>query len=261
MTGTDATDRVIACKGIHNFRDYGNYRTAHGRLRTGRFFRSAQHLDADADDLQRVAGLGLAVVVDLRGGSERRAAPCPRPAGFDAEVIAIDDETVSRAPHVEAARTGMTQEQAHESMARAYRTMPFRPVLMQLYAQYFRTLSETDRPTLIHCLAGKDRTGIAVALFHHITGVHRDDMIADYLLTNVAGNVDGRVRAGGQHIKVHYGDMSDDALRILMSVDALYLDNAFAAMTEEFGGIDGYLEKGLGITPEQRERIVAHATA
>ncbi|MET0370384.1 MAG: tyrosine-protein phosphatase [Sphingobium sp.] len=261
MADADTTDRVIACNGIHNFRDYGGYATPQGRVRTGRFFRSAQHKGADAADLARVGALGLATVIDLRGGTERRNAPCPRPDGFDADIIALDDETVDRAPHVEAAQSGMTVEQARKSMTRAYRTMPFRPVLMQLYTRYFDTLSQTDRPSLIHCLAGKDRTGIAVALFHHIAGVHRDDMIADYLLTNAVGNVDARVREGGQHIKIYYGDMGDDALRMLMSVEAIYLDAAFAQMADQFGSVDAYLEKGLGVTPERRERILARAIA
>lgn len=256
---TNAIDRVVACKGIHNFRDYGGYSTRHGHLRTGRYFRSAQHKGAHSEDLSRVAELGLAVVIDLRGGQERTAAPCPRPPGFDAEIVAFDDDTVDRAPHVEAARTGMTPEQARASMMRAYGTMPFRPVLMKLFTRYFEKLAVTDAPTLIHCLAGKDRTGIAVALFHHVTGVHRDDMIGDYLLTNEVGNVEGRVREGGQHIKVHYGEMSDASLRTLMSVDVAYLDAAFAAMSDRFGSVDGYIENGLGITPALQEQVRALA--
>ncbi|MDO7842285.1 tyrosine-protein phosphatase [Sphingomonas immobilis] len=257
MSEAIVLDRLVECRRIFNFRDYGGYATPHGRLRERRLFRSAQHFDATPEDLATVAGLGLGAVIDLRGKSERIAAPCPRPDGFDAEVILIEDETVTQAPHVEAARGAMDADQARESMMNTYRTMPFRPVLMELYTRYFARLADLDRPTLIHCLAGKDRTGIAVALLHHLVGVHPDDMMADYLLTNITGNIEARVAAGGLHIKAIFGDMTDDGLRALMSVEPRYLQNGFAAMVERYGSIDGYLRDGLGVTPEQREKIIA----
>jgi protein-tyrosine phosphatase len=254
-------DRVVACTGIHNFRDYGGYATAHGRLRDAWLYRSAQHFDASGEDLAIVSKLGLAVVIDLRGRSERREAPCPRPDDFTAEIVAIEDETVTQAPHVEAARAAMTGDEARENMATAYLTMPFRPVLMQLYARYFERLAEVDGPSLIHCLAGKDRTGIAVALLHRIVGVHHDDMMSDYMMTNVTGNIEGRIKAGGRHVRARMGNLSDDALRGLMSVEPRYLDNAFAAMANEYGSIDNYLNEGLGVTPGRREQIIARLTA
>lgn len=260
MPDSEYAERIVACQKIHNFRDYGGYATPHGRLVRGRLFRSAQHFEADGDDLAQVAALGLGTVIDLRSRSERESAPCPRPAGFDADVILIDDETVTQAPHVEAARGAMDAEQARRAMTRVYRTMPFRPVMMTLYARYFETLAASERPTLIHCLAGKDRTGIAVALFHRLMGVHRDDMMSDYLLTNQTGNIEERVRGGGRHIKALFGEMSDDALRAVMSADPAYIENGFAEMANRFGSVDGYLRDALGITPQLRDRIAAQLT-
>lgn len=260
VTDCAAIDRVVACRRIHNFRDYGGYRTPTGSLREGHLFRSAQHFEATPEDLATVASLGLGAVIDLRGRSERAAAPCPRPAGFDADVILVDDETVSQAPHVEAARAAMTAGDARVAMTNTYRIMPFRPVMMQLYKRYFERLAQSDRPSLVHCLAGKDRTGIAVALFHHLVGVHRDDMMADYLMTNVTGNIEARVAAGGMHVKAIFGDMTDDALRALMSVEPTYLENGFAAIAERYGSIDDYLREGLGVSTQRRDEIIARVT-
>ncbi len=260
MTDSEPVERVVACRRIHNFRDYGGYRTPDGRLRDRHLFRSAQHFEATPEDLAVVGALELGSVIDLRGTSERSAAPCPRPDSFDADVILIDDETVSQAPHVAAARAAMTADEARASMTKTYRTMPFRPILMQLYARYFERLADSDRPSLIHCMAGKDRTGIAVALFHHLVGVHRDDIMADYLMTNVTGDIEARVAAGGRHVKSLFGDMSDDVLRALMSVEPRYLENGFAAMVERHGSIDNYLRDALGVTLALRERIIARVT-
>lgn len=260
MTASKSVERVVACRRIHNFRDYGGYGTPGGRLRDRYLFRSAQHFEATPEDLAMVGTLGLGAVIDLRGASERDAAPCPRPAGFDAEIILVQDEAVTQAPHVAAARVAMTANDARAAMANTYRTMPFRPILMQLYARYFELLGESDRPSLIHCMAGKDRTGVAVALFHYLVGVHHDDMMADYLMTNVTGNIEARVAAGGLHVKAIFGDLTDDALRALMSVEPTYLENSFAAMVERYGSIDTYLREALGVTPERRDRIIARLT-
>jgi protein-tyrosine phosphatase len=77
-------------------------------------------------------------------------------------------------------------------MTALYGEMPFAPSHLDLFAQYFQVLAESDRPVLIHCAAGKDRTGMLAALTHHLLGVSRDDLLADYLLTNVAVDLEGR---------------------------------------------------------------------
>ena len=65
-----------------------------------------------------------------------------------------------------------------------YTAAPFAPRHLDLFSRYFRALAEAEGPVLIHCAAGKDRTGVLAALTHSLAGVHRDDMLADYLLTN-----------------------------------------------------------------------------
>jgi protein-tyrosine phosphatase len=252
-------DRVLAFTGIHNFRDYGGYRVAGGgRLREGVLFRSAQHRDATPEDLTKVAALGLATVIDLRGPREREQAPCPRPDNFAARVLFVDEETASLAPHLEAARAVSTPEEARQRMREGYGYMPFRPNLVAVFRRYFDALADSDGPSLIHCMAGKDRTGIAVALFHAMAGVHHDDIMADYLLTNSAGNVDARIDAGARHVRAGFGrTLPEDAVRALMSVDPSYLDSAFAAIEASHGGVDAYLAEVIGLPPARRETILA----
>jgi protein tyrosine/serine phosphatase len=137
-------------------------------------------------------------------------------------------------------------------MVELYRAMPFRPVLQQSYRLYFQRLAELDSPSLIHCLAGKDRTGLAVALLHHQLGVHSDDIFEDYLLTNVAGDLDRRVAAGAEAVRSNFGaDMTDAAVRTMMSVDAAFLHTAF----DVIGDVDRYCEEVLGITPAQQNKL------
>ncbi len=256
---TQIFERVLPMSGIHNFRDYGGYATAGGgRVATGKLFRSAQHLDATAEDLARVAALELAAVVDLRGNSERLAAPCPRPDSFSARIISTDQETASVAPHLEAARGSADPDAMHQRMLMVYDDIAFRPQLNALFTRYFEALATDDGATLIHCLAGKDRTGVAVAFAHRLLGVHDDDLMADYLLTNTAGNVEARIAAGAASVRKATGhDVSTGAMRVLMSVHPDYLRRTFAAVDAHAGGFDGYMRDVLGVDAARAEAIRA----
>ena len=257
--GAVTEERVLPFVGIHNFRDYGGYATANGgRLKTGVLFRSGQHVGATTEDLAAIAALDLQIVIDLRGNSERRSYPCARPEGFGAAVHFFDGETAGRggAPHVEAVREITGAGDAHRAMVALYAFMPFRPNLIAVMQMYFEALAERDGAHLLHCLAGKDRTGLAAALLHTLMGVHPDDMMTDYLLTNTAGNSEARIAAGAASIRASRGpQISDDAIRILMGVDEAFLDAALSAIVAEHGSVEGYARNVLGVTPERRAQI------
>ena len=262
-TSAQDFERVLPFTGIHNFRDYGGYALAGGgRLKSGRLFRSAQHRDATAQDLQAVAALELAVVIDLRGAGERAAAPCPRPDGFSAQVLFVDEDTTGLAPHVQAARASPDPADAVKAMQAGYAAMPFRPRMIPILARYFQALAEIDGASLIHCMAGKDRTGLAVALLHEAMGVHRDDIAADYLLTNTAGRIEERIEAGAAHIRMTYGEAtSPETFRILMMVQPEYIQAAFDAIEARHGSVRAYLRDVLGLDDARRDAIAARVIA
>ena len=106
MTGHAATvarmirEPFLETRGIHNFRDYGGWKTrSGGQVRTGLLFRSGHHVEATDEDLAAIAPLGIHTVIDLRGESERAAHPCRRVEGFDGEVLFYDGETTSSPAH------------------------------------------------------------------------------------------------------------------------------------------------------------------
>jgi protein-tyrosine phosphatase len=249
--------RILDFTGIHNFRDYGGYATRDGRrVKPGLLFRSGQHKDATPGDLGKVAALKLKTIIDLRGDFERASFPCPRPDGHDAAVVFAPGETAGHAPHVEAAREVETAADAQAAMVALYRSMPFRPVLVATMRLYIDALATRDGPSLVHCLAGKDRTGLTVGLLHHLLGVARDDIMADYLLTNVAGNIDARIAAGAEVVRSNFGTaMAEDAVRTLMSVEAAYLDAAFAEIEARHGDIDAYCADILGVSSARRDAL------
>jgi protein-tyrosine phosphatase len=252
-------ERVIPLTGIHNLRDYGGYVARDGtRLRTGLLWRSGQHVDATPDDLDRIACLDLHTIIDLRGDSERAQHPCARHPEFAAEVLLVKGETAgsANAPHVEAARGVKTADDAHQAMVQLYKVTPFRPLLVDIFRLYVRALADRDGASLLHCLAGKDRTGLAVALVHDLMGVHPDDAMADYLLTNTAGNIDRRIAAGATTVRANFGpSMDEDAVRTLMSVHPEFLETAFTAICAQYGSVRNYCLEVLGVDAKTERRI------
>ncbi len=248
------TKRILSLHGIHNFRDYGNYRARDGaKLVSGTLFRSGQHVDATPGDLDAVAGLGLQTIIDLRGDSERVTYPCTRHNEFAAEVLFAPGETSEggQAPHIAAARNVQTAADAHRAMVNLYEAMPFRPKLVEVFRLYFAALAQREGASLIHCLAGKDRTGIAVGVFHHLMGVHGDDIMADFILTNTAGDPDRRIAAGAATVRRNFGaGMEDAAVRTLMSVHPEFLETAFAVIKRDHGSVEAYADAVLGVGPD-----------
>jgi protein-tyrosine phosphatase len=255
-------DRVLNLEGVHNFRDYGGYPVSGGgRLRRGLLWRSGQHHRATDSDLDAIAGIGLASVFDLRSSQERTNEPCRRPDGFAARVHEADDPAPRQrsAPHLAVAQATRkrTPESTRAGMVKNYARMCFRPELQAMVCTMLAELAEGRGASLVNCMAGKDRTGIAVAMVHLAAGVHRDDAIADYVLTNTAGDAEARIATGIETIKAMSGDMDEAILRVLMGVEPEYLESAFAAVDAEHGSIDAYLADVLGADAALRERLKA----
>lgn len=257
-------DRVRSFDGIHNFRDYGGYAAADGPVKREMLWRSGQHGGATPADLAGVAQLGITTVIDLRGDRERLTMPCLRHDDFDGLVLFAPGETAGSelAPHEEAGRGITTAEEAKAAMTQLYVNMPYRDVLVRSLTLYFEALATRDGASLLHCLAGKDRTGLAVALLHRLLGVHEDDVMADYLLTNSAGDQERRIAAAGESIRARYGaQMTDEAIVTLMGVDADYLHTATRAIEERHGSTERYAEKVLGVDAARRaalrDRLIA----
>jgi protein tyrosine/serine phosphatase len=142
-------------------------------------------------------------------------------------------------------------------MIDVYAGMPYRPVLVNTLRLYLAALAEYDAPSLVHCVAGKDRTGFAVAVVHRLLGVHEDDLMHDYLLTNTAGKIEERIAQGGDHIRARYNsEIHDDAIRTLMSVNPIFLDAALTTVRRDHGDVATYAEAVLNFTPDMREAIV-----
>jgi protein-tyrosine phosphatase len=249
--------RHIDFEGIENFRDFGGYDTRFGRpLKTGVLYRSANHAYATDADLDRMKSLGLAAIIDLRRSFEREREPSRRWPGFGAAVI--ENDILSDHPDwADLMKDAKVDADWFFQDTLGYnRRAPFESRHIDLFSRYFPTLAETGGAIVVHCAAGKDRTGLICALTHHIAGVHPDDIMADYLLTND----EARMRRKMDFLRGWLRDIAgqevaDDALRVAVGVNPAYLNAAFEVIKEAHGSTDAYLEEVLGVDAGLRERL------
>ena len=231
--------------GAPNFRDLGGYRTADGKatVRRHHLFRSDHLGNLAADDIQLLSGkLRERVrVLDLRGVTERETAVCVL-EGVQVHSLSIEPTIVQTLAALTDAGHELTRAQVVGHMQDTYRG--FVRHNTHRFASLFGHLLESDGPLVFHCTAGKDRTGFAAALILLALGVSRDDVMRDYLLTNQ------RLKP-----KSEWKGLTPDVASVLYRVQSECLDAAFDEVHQQYGNVDSYLRKGLGLREADLARL------
>lgn len=261
-----ATERVVTLHGVINFRDFGGWRTLDGaRVRTGRLFRSGQLNRVRAADLDAIGDLGIERVTDLRQAAERRVRPGAWIGRMPWLAIEIGDSqgVDAEPPHIAAFRASDGSTTAmRRLLADTYRSIPFQPDYISVFGRYFAALADGSGAMLMHCAAGKDRTGILAWLTHRLLSVHPDDAMEDYLLSNAAASVSTRLPLVRREMETTFGLAIDDgALKVLLQVEPDYIHQSEAAIIHRSGSISAYFANVLGIGPDVigqiRERLLS----
>ncbi len=226
-------------EGASNVRDLGGLPAATGRTRHGVLLRS-DALDALTEaDVAVLAGVGVAHVVDLRTAAERaeRGAGLLRSTGATySELEAFDDAVLARRRRARNAAFAAGVDPI-AIMAEGYGEM------LELAGPTFATVlgrlvEPAGVPVLVHCSAGKDRTGVLVALLLEAAGVEREAVVADYAATQQ--RMDGVVaRLSGSDA---YQQLAHEIPAFVLEAHPGTMEIVLAGIDERWGGAVAYFE-------------------
>jgi protein-tyrosine phosphatase len=238
---------AIALQGASNLRDLGGWPTADGRrVRRGLLYRAPALIGLTTQDEATIEALGLRTVCDLRGMREREVTQVS--LGQSRNVHLPIEPSVGAGLR-DILRTG--QASGHVTPADMFALLreAYEAYALVNFGQYRRLFEHIlvpgGLPLLLHCSAGKDRTGFGSALILTSLGVGWDDVLTDYLATNTQWK---REIAAKLELP---GELAD----VLLSVHVDLLTAAFDAARSAYGSMDAYLETAVGLDPPVRARL------
>jgi protein-tyrosine phosphatase len=238
-------ERRHAVAGLYNLRDTGGYRAAGGTSRWGKLLRSDALHRIDATGRDRLAEIGVAHIIDLSGGDERATAPS-----------AVDglEVTVHHLPVFDDADPA-AQATTHVGLVPVYDHIVDERGAQLVDAIRVIIAADDDDAVLVHCTAGKDRTGLVVAFALAAAGVDRDDVVADYAATaeNLRGEWSDAMTAVFEQRGI---ELTAGMVELITESPAEVLEALLERIDREHGSISAYL-LAHGLTPTELERLTA----
>jgi protein-tyrosine phosphatase len=241
----------VILEGAVNFRDLGGLPVEGGTIKPGRVYRSEALNTLTPTGTAALERLSVRLVCDLRTLDERRKDQTTWP-GSRPRVLSVDegiDLYGSTNEHIATMYGEESGEGTRQLVIGWYADLhhAYEPVIRGL----FEAIADRhELPAVIHCSAGKDRTGFVTAMLLTALGASPEVIEADYLRTDGLFGVD-RLRAA---VVARIGRTPSDEVVEALRVDVDYLRASFAAIEAEFGSVDGYLRQA-GLDDEKRRRL------
>lgn len=253
-------DRKVDLQGQSNFRDVGGYRTIDGlRVKWGEVYRSGElHKLTDAD-VEKLDALGIRTVANLlteaeieARGRDRlpknvREVSLPMEAGKLRELATVVNE---------ARGTGNFSEVPVDLNSEIHR------ILIDEGREYYATLlreivDPANRPMVYHCSHGVHRTGTATAILLSALGVPWETIREDYLLSNkyrekeIGIRVNELKQLAADTFLIEPEEVDMASIRAFYILDATYIDASLDQAINEYGSMENYIRKGLGVSDEE----------
>ncbi len=243
--------RHIPIKGSYNIRDIGGYKTKNGgTIKWRKLFRSALLTHIDLGDADQMESLHICSICDFRTLDEQANSPdiwsnlekirtYPLPIGH------------GRVDKFKEAKSEDFQEGEGHYLYKANQSY------VTTHAHQFKSffdvlLDESNYPILYHCTAGKDRTGFATYLLLSLLGVDEKVILEDYLLTNVY--LDDFATKMSKIISKDVG-INQVLIKSVFQAKASFLKGATDAIKSNYGNVDVFIKKELGIGAAEKEKL------
>ncbi|KAH0604686.1 uncharacterized protein H6S33_006354 [Morchella sextelata] len=273
--------------GIYNFRDLGGYpiQGSTGSVRRNLIYRAAEPSRVTADGMAvLVATLNVTATYDLRSNPEIESLSdtCPviEIPGITRHFVPVFEEDdlspeyppppppPPRAPptNTPAPRALAKRYSSYTSgdLPSAYRSILTAGALLSYRAIFTHLLERPTEPLVIHCTAGKDRTGVVCALLLMLAGVDDEFVAAEYALTEVGLEPFKqaiRERLLGRPQFVKGDEEARRGLENMLSSTVETMRRTTAMIRDEFGGVEAYMVRDCGFTAEQVAAIKRNITS
>lgn len=225
-----------------------------GPLREARLFRSCELVGIGEEEASfLVDELRIASIYDIRNQWEVAANREPYLVGT--KTIALEPSTEHRRKDARSRLVaGVIGEygKPEERMLRNYRRYARE---YPLIGRALRSIAAEGAPALVHCVNGKDRTGVLCAVLMRASGMHPDDAMADYLATNDVNAA--RIAQEERQLGEGMTDGERAILRSFLEARPSYLQAFFDEVDGVYGSFDRYVGESLRLTTELRMRLAS----
>ena len=241
-------ERFLPHTGALNFRDAGGYITDDGhQVKWGMLYRSGLLGNLNPVNHVALTQLGIRLVADIRSKDEMVRLPDELGKMNGIEHHEWPLESVERLSHMRAAWTVLFRRyQLSHWMQHGY-TQTIVEDNPHVIGTLFRHLAdERNVPAIVHCMAGKDRTGVVIAMLLRVLGVPEDVVIADYTLSNYYFTQFQQALMPQIRPFLKLGVKLDE-LWPLFVADSNRLRNTLHHICEKYDSIETYLEQRGGV--------------
>lgn len=220
-------------------------------LEGAKLFRSGELWMASAHDADLIAELGIKTIYDIR--SQKEVSKHPDPLFNGVATISLEPADKGRDKNAKQrlvagviGEYGKPEERMIKNYMRYANEYP-------LIGKALRSIADRAEPCLVHCVNGKDRTGVVCAVIMRIAGFEHDDIFDEYLAHNKLYSAD--IQSEEDELGVGMTQDERKILRSFIEARPSYLDAFFKEALSTFGSFDVYVENGLHLSRGQREAL------
>lgn len=223
-------------------------------MASGLFYRSDDLSNCSDVDITSLRQLSLRTVIDLRMASERKNRSNRLPERLGVQVFHVPIRYHQQEfGYWKMFRTLFSiqgrQIDLHAFIHEIYHCIVFDEA-KQIGAVLDLLSDDKNLPVVIHCAAGKDRTGVVAALLQLLAGVSYQTMMDDYLASNRVVQKEDK-KLVGQLRWMSLFSLSVEQMQPLLQVHPAHLESVLSEMLDRYGALDGYLRDACGATPDR----------
>lgn len=246
---------------LTNLRDLGGMTGADGRkIKEKMLIRSDRLGKATDDDIRMLEEIPVTLVVDFRSPMEEEAEPdravrgavnrhLPVVERFETKVTQEDDPDLSTIAKV-VEQMVKDETFSFRYFIEFYEQMATMDRCLRTYSEFVRLVYDNafKGASLWHCTQGKDRAGIGTLIILSMLGVSDEDIRTDYMQTNISTAEE--IEQSKVHFMKIFPGVAEKPIYDFVMAKHEYLDTFYKGVNRRFGGMEGYIRDGLGLSDE-----------